>query len=525
MFTGQSGIDAEKCLGRLNQELNPKAQIISVEKRMSEISDKSFPKEILLESISSQYELWQKAFGKILQDIGKSKSTNKLLFLTLHGVYYHQDKREFVSPIDPEMIRKLRGKVKALLVFIDDIYDIYRRLMKDGEMFSQVKKAEKLQALYSSTVNLITILEWREIEIAISRLIQRVLEVPMYIIATKHPASMIAKLISTPVEQLEVYYLSHPISSIRDEAKQRIPAFLGELNVFSQNIINRPETVIFLPSTIDELIIEKEDNVYVPQCSPRWSLPYEEEAYISPSLPADLKQINPLNPSNYDVSKAPTDIQKSISYLMNLLWDYIDMQTTSRDLSLVEQSKNGVIAYRPYFPYRLSGGALREIEHNHELSKRETSRRCIIFSTLEDQGKARIKHFFASVMTTVEGLEEATRMQLESKCADCIQKNEWIKMFYNTEPLEQNIEKIRAEVDKILPRGYRFQKEFLYPTSLPRGQMGTEEKERRRGYQSIINSTLRDPLREYQTSAEDYQFFDPHDIMSVGMLLRNCLSR
>ncbi len=357
---------------------------------MTEISGRSFPREILLENISYQYELWRDAFNQIYNLVSDLDET---IFLTLHGVYYHQDKREFVSPVDLELIVKLKGKVRMLINFIDDIYDVYRRLMANGQMYSFVRSLEPLEALYTSIFNLISILEWRQIEITISRLIARVLDIPMYIVATKHPISMIAKLINIPMEDLSIFYLAHPISSVRKDAMEQLPNFVGELNLFAKTVMDLKNTILFLPGTIDELIIKKKNDIYLPELLPRWPLPYGKESWISPPLPKALEDINPLNPLNYNIASS-SEVKMSVSYLLKLLCDCIGVQITSRDLSLVEQSKNGVIAYRPYFPYKLSGGIRRELEHNYRLYEKESSRRSIILSVLEDKGKARIKRFF-----------------------------------------------------------------------------------------------------------------------------------
>jgi len=439
LFTGQSGIEAVECLNRISRQIKRPTHILSVEERMSEISRRSFRKEILLEDIFYQHGLWNQAFSSIIDDIDKSEFDDNLIFLTLHGVYYHQDKREFVSPIDPETISKLKGRVKALIILVDDIFDIYRRLMEDNEMFNQVMKLDKLKAVYESTFNLITILEWRQIEITISRIIQRILDVPMYIIATKHPASMIGRLISMPLEQLQVFYLSHPISSIRDEATERMPGFLGELNMFVRQLILEDNLVLFLPAAIDELIIKRDGDTFIPECSPRWSLPHDDGASICPGLPAHLRKIEPLNPLDYSI--ASVEMQQPISYLMNLLWDYISVHTTSRDLSLVEQSNNGVIAYRPYFPDVLSGGARREIEHNHKLFATRKVRKSIVISVIEDEGKARIKRFFTVLETLVKELDDGVKTKLEEKQQEWTSDGSWVKIFSEDTVLKSEVKK------------------------------------------------------------------------------------
>ena len=514
LFTGQSGIKAIDCLKRLSPHINPEPEIISIEKKMTEISGRPFREEILLEKVSYQYKLWKKAFNNVLNKLDDFNSAKKI-FLTLHGVYYHQDKREFVSPIDPELITKLKGKVKMLIVFIDDIYDIYSRLMAPKEMYNYVERLKPLEALYSSIFNLISVLEWRQIEITVSRLIARMLNIPMYIVATKHPISMMVKLINMPLGDLQIFYLSHPISSVRKEAMKQLSNFVGELNSFAKTIIDLPKTVLFLPGTIDELRLKKENDIYLPELLPRWSLPYNEEYQISPPLPRELKEIIPINPRKYDISSS-SEVQMSVSYLTKLLWDYIGVQITSRDLSLVEESKNGVIAYRPYFPYKLSGGIIRELEYSYDLYEndiKEKSRRCIILSVVEDQVKARIQHFFALIATLIKSLDEETNRSLQSESYRWISKKEWIEIFSSDDLLKEKLNLVRKDVEKILPEDYSFQPNFLSPqeTILSAAEMGKIEKERKKGFQYVVDELLKDSLKDYLIRNKDYLKFSSSD--------------
>ncbi len=517
LFTGQSGIGAEKCLANLNQEMASETKQISIEKEMARISGRSFKREILLESINYQYDLWQKAFDTISDKLSKDEH-KETVFLTLHGVYYHQDKREFLSPIDFLKIGSLQGKVKLLIVFIDDIYDVYRRLLSKGEMYSYVMSLEPLEALFASTFNLISILEWRQVEIAVSRLVARLLNIPIYIVAIKHPKHMIKKLIESPIEHLQIYYLSHPISTVREDAKGEIPNFTGELNIFAKKLIEIKESILFLPGTIDELIIKKVNGKYLTECLPRWPLPYGKEYYVGQTIPRELEKINPLNPLQYNTSS--NEMSTTVSYLMKLLWDYINVQVTSRDLSLVEQSKNGVIAYRPYFPHKLSGGARRELDLNHRLCARERYRRAVILSIKKERGKARVMQLFALIATFVENLGDKDKITLQNQSHEWIHDENLVNIFSDEDKLKNELDTIRNKIEEKLPSDYTLQTEFLsYQTSLPPGEMGRKEKERRAVFNYILDSILRDPLNDYLISEEDYRkFSDPAQISTDKLL-------
>jgi hypothetical protein len=521
----------------LNEELDPKGVIVSVEDVMSSISGMSLRK-LVMENISEQYTWWQKAWDNVLSSLDSSKRT----FITFHGVYYHQMRREFLSPIDVGRLSKLRGKVKAIIVLIDDIYDVYRRLMDDGEMFNEVvtdptldstggqnlddteqtrivRERKALQSLYESPHNLITILEWRQLEIAIARVIGKLLDIPMYIVATKHPTCMVAKLIEKPLENLKIYYLSHPISSIRENASERLVGFIGELNVFLRDILDsNSEIVLFMPSTIDEFRIRNENGIYYPECLPRWELPYDEKEKkcLFPILSTRLSNIKPLNPLDLDISHLNIDhpefnmsnseVEKSVSCLLKLLLERIRLRVTSRDLSLVDQCRSGVIAYTPYFPDELSGGVRRELEHNYSLHQEGDSRRSIILSVREEQGKDRIRLFF----NTMESLL-TNRVDLHPQRDEWIHNGEMVKIFSKDKNLKKKSEFIRKEIEEILPKNYSFKGSFLYSTTLQIDAMGRQERGREIGFQQLFALVLTDALGPLVISPEDYRVFDSRD--------------
>ena len=137
LFTGQSGIKAMDCLSRLSQELEGETERISIEQTMESVSGRSFARLLLSDPIPVQHKWWKEAFEEARAQINKWGDKN--VFLTLHAVYYHQKSREFVSPVSMDVIRRtLKGKVKALMVLIDDIYDVYLHLTTEGQMYRKV---------------------------------------------------------------------------------------------------------------------------------------------------------------------------------------------------------------------------------------------------------------------------------------------------------------------------------------------------------------------------------------------------
>lgn len=449
LVTGQSGLQVRQCLTRLPQS----RKIISIDHYIKENFHISFPEFLGLEQ-SLQYEYWNRAFDGIF-DKYFNQELSSPVFLTFHAAYYHQQKRELFSPVNFERLSKLKGRVKMLVVFIDDIYDVYRRLMDGGQMFESTldeTKTQPLDAIFKSVFNIISLLNWREMEIALSRAIANLLNIRLFIVATKHPAFMIERLTSTPLDDLKIYYLSHPITVIREEAKVVMHDFVGKLQILIEKILNKSDKIVlFIPTSIDELIIKREkidkDNYHCsPELIPRWSLPTSNDL-LSPPLISRLEEINPLNPLNFRLSTDESDPNsQAISRLLSLLWDFIyKKQVISRDYSLVDQSANGVIACRRNFQGGSTSGVTGELLYNFLLMERQNQRKCFIFSCIEDRNKLSIHRLFAALadylINPPKELEET--------------KRKWIQDNHHI--IDKTEEEVQKEIEKLLPDDYDFE--------------------------------------------------------------------
>lgn len=508
LFTGQSGLKVQDCLERLTGSLEYEVNILSIEKTMMKIENEEDFTKILMKNLQSQYKLWKQAFVIIKDEIVKDKS-DKTVFLTFHSTFYHPNKREFVSVIDFDELSSIKDKVKSLIVFIDDIYDIYLRLMDIDQMFGNIHKSNPLEAIFESVFNLSTIMEWRQFEIAISRIISRILDINMYIVATKHPIFMVNKLICKEVEELEIYYLSHPISAIRKAGEveyQRMPA---ELSAFVEEIKEFENLILFIPGTIDEYRIKKDDKFFIPDFYQRWLLPFEPEDLISPPMPEHLEK-NPLNPKGFDFAHSE-EIQSAISYLLNLLRDQILRDINSRDLSLVEQSKNGVITYRPFYPNKLSGGVRRELEYNYELYSDRPSRRAIIFSVLKDEYRSRINKLFNLINKKgyIENLDDESKESLSKMCKDWMKNKEKLEIFSSENSLYAEIQNNRKEIESTLPKDYEFNENlFDDSSSLKETHLGKQERRRSKGFEILTKEILKDPYEDFIINIEDIKKFE-----------------
>jgi len=245
-----------------------------------------------------------------------------------------------------------------VIVLIDDIFDIFRRLMATGQMFEDLnpqgnaENADPLDAIFSSVFNIITLLRWREMEISISRLIANYLDIPFFVFSTKYPQFMLKRLVEADLDKMKVYYLSHHITAIRKQPEWQRRDFTGRLNELIRHVNAADDVMLFYPTAIDELIIERIGTeagkwFYFPNLIQRWPNPYDGQQLC----PHVDETINPLNPLNLECERDESNpINRSISSLLSLLWDLIyKTQTISRDLTMVEQCKSGVIAIRPHY--------------------------------------------------------------------------------------------------------------------------------------------------------------------------------
>jgi len=522
LFTGQSGIQVKKCLKRINEALENPYNIISVEETMSEISGRNFRKEILKEKLPYLYELWFNTFKDILKKIENDGDNES--FINLHSIYYHQDKREYVSVIDFNLIQELKNRVKFLIVFIDDIYDIYQRLLEKNEMFHKVRtKKEPLNALYESIFNLKTLLEWRQMEITISRIISRILGIRMFIVATKHPTFMIKRLIDNKLEELEFYYISHPISEIRRRASKVYETYPGDLNTFIQDFKKYPQKIFFLPTTIDEYRIKDNNGLYVPEFLPRWSLHFRRSELINGSIDLPLNNPNPLNPLNLNINEYPEGTQQSISILIELLLGCIYDQITSRDLSLVEQSTNGLILYRPDYPTEYSGGVIRELRYNFDLYNRDQKSRKVFRLSLEEECiRIRIYAFFNLIKnySIVEDKKEIMDV-IFGKIEDWIDEHKWMEIFKDKDRLKSKINLIRELIEDYLD-DYTFDETLFKITYSLKGlDIAEDEKNRSSGYETIIDKIFEETLETFMINKEDFKKFELRSDINLSTIFNN----
>ncbi|KKN32372.1 hypothetical protein LCGC14_0814500 [marine sediment metagenome] len=531
IFTGQSGVKVSECFKRLNFPQIENLKTICLEDRLSEEYKRGF-KKFLYEDVQFQNELWTKVFEEVINEI-LEKYNDNLVFLSLHGSYYHHNSTEFVSAINFETILRLKGRVMKVITLIDDIYDIYKQLTVAGEIFGNImNEIYSYRAISKSIQNLILILDWRHNEIVISHLLANSLDVQFYVVAIKHPVSIIRRLIDSDEKSLKIFYLAHPISVIRSESDKVMSKFPAQLNAFGENIVNiNQKAVLFFPSTIDELRIEKksfkiEDNTierYVPELLSRLTNPFDEDEQIGLGLPPSLKNLDPFNPSGVDASNLTENEKNSIGTQLDYLREKIRLQVTSRDYKLVDQSKNGIIAYRPYYKESLSGGVWNEIKYNHKLAQRNEERDCLIISIKKDHAKTRIFNFFTYLIGNIVGLSDEQKKLLKDECDNWEKSAEKIGLFSDNDYISNNMQDILESVENVnnlLPKVYKFQNELIIKKkgTFLEGVFKSEDETREEVLEAIKSTLLSDKLNS-KVKVENYQKFeDPNDLKIQKML-------
>lgn len=517
LFTGQSGINIINSIEKMGH-CNKK--VISIEREMENYTKKSF-KNIILSSpphIIEKY--WSETFEN-MQKKGKlsERGKDEYIFLTFHATYFQTKKTEFISPIDLHMLKDIADRIKVIIVLVDDCYDIYQRLMNKDEMYDYeryLKVLDPFDALVTSIINLFLILSWRETEIAFSHQISHCFDnIPIYLMAAKHPTVIFERLINIPLDQLNFVYLSHSISDIRVSDSLRNGIFYGELNGIIREIIKKENMILFIPDTIDEKRIKTEKiddySYFLPDREKRWPLPFAGNEILFSPISSHLGDINPINPNKYKVPY-DTKIMKTISILLELLDKKISSQINSRDLSLVELSKS-IFVYRPYYCYTVPSGVEEEIRYLYKLRTEflEKDRKIYMFTTDEDYGKLCINTLFRELEFIK--LEES----ISNKLGDLKLKwyeNDKIISEFSGKRLKKV--KIRDSIEEIIGGDYKFSESHIRPSE--RGTLESHEalrpqEELQKSWDkafSIISDE--EPLKQYLTVDDVYQRFHEKEL-------------
>jgi len=281
------------------------------------------------------------------------------------------------------------------------------------------------------------------------------------------------------------------------------------LNKFIERVLAKNNLILFIPDTIDEKRIRqgKDPQKYIPELFDGWPLPFPEDWLFIP-LPAEVKLINPLNPANFDVRGAGEGFQAAVSMLLGALLEKISSQINSRDFTLVEQSKDGIILYRPYWGAVIPGGVEEELKYNSDLATDygEKSRRIIIITANEDMAKWRIKNLFKYVASYIS-LDNTQVDRVNFLCENWLADPEKVLQFGEPNKIELNKATIRESIEQVLG-DYQFNESVVASRSSTLGSapMLAEAKKQDAGWDVVFNEIPReDPFKDSFVAQEsDY---------------------
>ena len=341
-------------------------------------------RKILVLPYEELYDLWETAFEDILSTLPEHEKDGRDVFLNLHATYYHHYTTEYISVFQMEKIRNFSPSM--IITLIDDIHDIHDRLKRDGEIFDSTLGGSTNRE--GAIIELLRILDWRAREIMMSRFIAREMEIPHFVFAVKHPYDTLYSLLYD--ESKPKMYFSHPISEVRrlqrDGKEEKAVEVISTVRSLSSRLSE--ECVVFYPTTIDELRIKNmgdPNNLdYYPVLLKRW----EADQYASKGN--SLFEIPVRDTSReflWTVEGDPKDVPDKLLKALN---ENIDVQVSSRDHKLVEQSEC-IFAYRPCFNGNISGGMLKEIQYYNVLKRKALgkAKKCFVYLPRTDQMELR----------------------------------------------------------------------------------------------------------------------------------------
>jgi len=332
-----------------------------------------------------------------------------VFFLLAHSTFYHNGSKEFFSAIDPDYLEAAlqRAGFQARRVFtlVDDCYDVFARLTERDQLweYPDPDQDTPFGVVADTVVKLGVLLEWRAAEVAWAEQLARRLGVPHFLVAVKHPVSVLADLAYSSKRPI---YISHPITAVRELLAagrlQEAERIKGEINELTSRLRTSFSVVPLSPTAIDELRVRTRGEIYLPQLGDRWPVENDGDLLF---VPPAVSVPDPLEPPGG--APSPGDpLETAYSGLLTIFVNQIRSEINRRDRKLVEQTR-GLIVYRPYYGGKMSFGVLEEVEHRNDLEDhgilRPGESPCVALSPREDLALWRPEYIVGQIR------DEATR--------------------------------------------------------------------------------------------------------------------
>ncbi|MBT2532793.1 hypothetical protein J7E83_11795 [Arthrobacter sp. ISL-48] len=335
---------------------------------------------------------WNEAYQGIIDHIVQNKvNTNVVSF---HPSYYSSRRSEFYSTLAFPISQRDDLRFSHIILLIDDIYDIQRRLGGKNDIFDLKKRldrhllsqrldvyqaakgelpdhmGETWESFRSENLNAVLsdIATWRRFDMVQAELLARAHDCKLTVLGVKHPFRSLVELIKDP-NNSKTAYLSHPISRPRRAVLAGTVADWPEVVLSSNRLGDRlaSEGVdLVMPTSIDEFRIMP---------APDETRPYERPYRLGKRWP-DLSPTGAIVPN-----ESPADLAVLPDLLTELklgthargLEKMIIGEVPFRDHFLVSNT-DSFFVYRPLFGVKtsestkerggsFSGGVQAEIDH------------------------------------------------------------------------------------------------------------------------------------------------------------------
>ncbi len=268
----------------------------------------------------------------------------------MHGVIV----REFYGARSPVHIPSVAALLPARIVtLIDDLHDVWTRT-----------EARAANAHWVGQPSLSQLLDARRMEILVGDLLAAHLSdtsvVPHKVLAVKHPARELHRILTVPPGRARLIYFSFPIAGPRTESERGGERALEELNEMLRQALARvattSEAVAIVPVTVDELPVVHAQPAY----------PEEEPTFeVRPKQRWDLRKLWPDDILLTEIPSGPVTLSSPQVAQAN---GALRADVPVRDYRLVEQSDR-ILAINPVFQGELAGGVRNEATYGTYLSR------------------------------------------------------------------------------------------------------------------------------------------------------------
>ncbi len=335
LFFGQTGVEKRACIDRLARRCLSSAglpedpdhsksmeylRIFHVEDEIEVAGD--YIAYLDRFNTVHQRTSWNTAWDLISDECNADKP--KHVFVSLHATCFR--KNRFFSVVDIDRIRKFQPD--SIVTLIDDAHECWARI--------QTREKRRPRG---TDLRLRDIFLWRTVEIMAGDFL-RDGTTDHYVVATKHPAEMVRRLIFE--QETKRVYASFPISSTREkpESKRQIDDFRISLH---------KQFATFDPITIDERILA---TALKSRRKGTKSVKLDNKSRWEPALTEELSPLQPPTGNLYPFSIPVEQVEE--------VTEDIDRQIEARDYRLIGQAQ-AVVAYRPNFMQHYARGVNAEL--------------------------------------------------------------------------------------------------------------------------------------------------------------------